>query len=229
MKRTWFCNFAAKYNWLLCSRTNTFLLNFPLFWTGLSLTTTFASMMAIATWSTSPVGTSCLRWCSANLVIVRVFVIWLWLLKHIGPSNTILDKVVNLSPKRLLRQQIRIVTTGSSRTSLSIWWRKPARSERPTSWISQERNMPLIQLLSRCVWQHSHGRSFEERREASKPMSYMTLRLRFRPSILWPQHPSMIRRQCLQFPVSQMLTTYSTGLMTHLRNSTGYTLQSLSS
>ena len=91
MKRTWFCNFAAKYNWLLCSRTNTFLLNFPLFWTGLSLTTTFASMMAIATWSTSPVGTSCLRWCSANLVIVRVFVIWLWLLKHIGPSNTILD------------------------------------------------------------------------------------------------------------------------------------------
>ena len=54
----------------------------------------------------------------------------------------------------------------------------------PTSWISQERNMPLIQLLSRCVWQHSHGRSFEERREVSKPMSYMTLRLRFRPSIL---------------------------------------------
>ena len=31
--------------------------------------------------------------------------------------------------------------------------------------------MPLIQLLSRCVWQHSHGRSFEERWEASKPMS----------------------------------------------------------
>ena len=86
MKRTWFCNFAAKYNWLLCSRTNTFLLNFPLFWTGLSLTTTFASMMAIATWSTSPVGTSCLRWCSANLVIVRVFVIWLWLFNTSGQA-----------------------------------------------------------------------------------------------------------------------------------------------
>ncbi len=40
MKRTWFCDFAAKYIWLLCSRTNTFLLNLPIFWTGLSLTTT---------------------------------------------------------------------------------------------------------------------------------------------------------------------------------------------
>ena len=89
MKRTWFCNFAAKYNWLLCSRTNTFLLNLPLFWTGLSLTTTFASMMVIATWSTSPVGTNCLQWCSANWVIVRVFVIWLLLSKHIEVSNTI--------------------------------------------------------------------------------------------------------------------------------------------
>ena len=135
---------------------------------------------------------------------------------------------MNLSPKRLLRQLIRIVTTGSSRTSPSIWWRKPARSEQQTSRISQERSMLLIQLQFRCVWQHFHGQSSEERREVSKPMSYMTLRLRFRPSILWPQHQSMIQRQCLQFPVSQTLTTYSTGLTTHLRNYIGYTLQSLS-
>lgn len=27
MKQTWFCNFAAKKNWLLCFKTNTFLLN----------------------------------------------------------------------------------------------------------------------------------------------------------------------------------------------------------
>ena len=40
MKRTWFCDFEVKYIWLLCSRTNMFLLNLPIFWTGLSLTTT---------------------------------------------------------------------------------------------------------------------------------------------------------------------------------------------
>ena len=42
------------------------------------------------------------------------------------------------------------------------------------------------------------------------------------------QHLCMILRQCLQFPVSQMLTTYSIGLTTHSGNSTEYTLQSLS-
>ena len=44
MKRTWFCNFAAKKNWLLCLKTNMFSLNLLHFWIELSSTTTYASM-----------------------------------------------------------------------------------------------------------------------------------------------------------------------------------------
>ena len=35
-------------------------------------------------------------------------------------------------------------------------------------------------------------------------------------------HRNMIRQQCLQSPMNQILTTYSTGLMTHSKNSTEY-------
>ena len=62
--------------------------------------------------------------------------------------------------------------------------KKPARSGRPTSLTFPERNMRLVQQRFRYVLHHSHGRSSEERKEASKLMSYMTLKHKFQPSIL---------------------------------------------
>ena len=54
----------------------------------------------------------------------------------------------------------------------------------PIYWKFQEISMLLIQQLFRCVYPHFHGRSSEERKEASKLMSYMTLKHKFQPSIL---------------------------------------------
>lgn len=61
---------------------------------------------------------------------------------------------------------------------------REACEKRSISWRFLGKSMLLIQQPFRCVYPHFPGQSFEERKEVSKLMSYMTLKHKFLPCIL---------------------------------------------
>ena len=217
MKRTWFRNFAVKFKWLLCSKTNTFLPSSPLFLNR----TQFNNYV---------------RKHDGNRY-VKHFTCWNQLLAmmfgQLSNRESLRDLIVAFEAHRakqyhlgLGRKPIAKTTFASANQNrdyrIFLWWSKPKRNVWRISSSCKAMCMPSTQQPFHCVCRSSGGQSSVRRKEEWKHMCYMTSKLRFQLSSTSLQHQFTTQRQWRKFLMNQVLTMFSTVDTIHSRNFSKY-------